>query len=144
MHLSLTTPRGSAVDTEVEEVTAPGQLGEFGVLPGHIPFLSALRPGVFVYRSKESGSHIYAVGEGILQVGHTGAGGGGKIRVLVDQALPAQQVDRDAAAKELVALDAELNAWKKDLGGEYKALLVRRAWAAARVEAAGRVAGAVH
>ena len=45
MQLSVTTPRGALVDTEVDEVTAPGALGEFGVLPGHVPFLSALKPG---------------------------------------------------------------------------------------------------
>ena len=40
----------------------------------------------------------------------------------------------------MAAADAELGKWKKDLGGEYKALLNRRAWAAARVDAAARVA----
>ena len=46
MRLSVTTPRGALVDTDVEEVTAPGELGEFGVLPGHVPLMSALKPGV--------------------------------------------------------------------------------------------------
>jgi F-type H+-transporting ATPase subunit epsilon len=141
MHLSLTTPRGSVVDAEVEEVTAPGSLGEFGVLPGHVPFLSAPRPGVFVYRTKE-GSRLFAVGEGILEVGQSKdatAPSAAKVLVLVDEAVPAKEIDRDAAANELAAIDAELSSWKKDVGGEYRALVVRRAWAAARVDAASRV-----
>ena len=42
MRLSVTTPQGALVEADVDEVTAPGALGEFGVLPGHVPFLSAL------------------------------------------------------------------------------------------------------
>ncbi|HEY0711090.1 MAG TPA: F0F1 ATP synthase subunit epsilon, partial [Polyangia bacterium] len=63
MRLSVTTPRGSLVETEVDEITAPGALGEFGILPGHIPFVSSLKPGVFVYRIKGD-AHVLAVGEG--------------------------------------------------------------------------------
>ena len=53
MRLSVTTPRGALVDTDVEEVTAPGELGEFGVLPGHVPLMSALKPGVLWYKGKD-------------------------------------------------------------------------------------------
>lgn len=137
MHLSLTTPSGSLINAEVDEVTAPGALGEFGVLPGHVAFLSVLKPGVFVYRTKD-GPRYFAVGQGVLEVARSGSDD--KVLVLVQQALAARDVDREAAAKELAALDAELAAWKKDAPAELQALLVRRAWAAARLDAAGRVA----
>lgn len=138
MRLSITTPRGSLVDADVDEIAAPGALGEFGVLPGHVPFLSVLRPGVLVYRTKE-GPRILAVGEGVLEVARA-ATGADKILVLVDQAQNAREIDRDAATRELAGLDGELARWKGDLGGEYQALLVRRAWASARIDAADRVA----
>ena len=67
MKLSLTTPRGAVVDTDVEEVTAPGELGEFGVLPGHVALMSALRPGVLSYKAKDH-TGLVAVGQGYLQV----------------------------------------------------------------------------
>ena len=38
------------LDEEVDEVTGPGQLGEFGVLPNHIAFLTILVPGELSYR----------------------------------------------------------------------------------------------
>jgi len=139
MRLSLTTPRGALVDAEVDEVTAPGALGEFGVLPGHVPFLSVLKPGVFVYRTKE-GARFLAVGGGVLEVARIAGDKGDKVLVLVDQATHAREVDRDAAAKELAALDQEIAHWKKETAGEYQALLARRAWAAARVDAAARIA----
>src|SRR5687768_14624159 len=132
MRLSVTTPRGSLVETDVDELSAPGALGEFGVLPGHVPFLSALRPGVFVYRHKHD-AHVLAVSDGILEV--VRAEGGDKVLVLVSDARGAEEIDREAAAKDVAAADAELNHWNKDLGGEYKALVTRRAWAAAQLDA---------
>jgi F-type H+-transporting ATPase subunit epsilon len=136
MRLSVTTPRGALVETEVDEVAAPGVLGEFDILPGHVPFLSALRPGVLLFRSSKDGGRLLAVGEGVLEVARTPEGD--KILVLVDNAAHAREVDREAAAKELAELDNKLQHWKEELGGEYQATLTRRAWAAARVEAADR------
>src|SRR6185295_701986 len=144
MRLSVTTPRGSLVDTDVEEIVAPGALGEMGILPGHIPLMSSLKPGVLVYRTKDH-TGIVAVGQGFLQVAPVAATAGGgiapphdRVLVLVDQALPAAGVDRPAAERELGQADVELAAWKRDLDGSYQALLVRRAWAQARVDAASR------
>lgn len=135
MRLSVTTPRGSLVETDVDEVSAPGALGEFGILPGHVPFLSALKPGVFVYRNKDH-SRILAVSEGVLEVARTD--GGEKVIVLVSEAASAEEIDRAAAEKEVNAADSELAQWKGELGGDYQALLVKRAWAQARAEAAAR------
>ena len=137
MRLSVTTPRGALVDADVQELIAPGALGEFGVLPGHIPFLSVLRPGVLVYWTKE-GSRTLAVGDGVLEVAR--AGQTDKILVLVDRATPVGEIDVDAATRELATLDGEIARWNKDATGEYRALLTRRAWAAARIEASKRAA----
>jgi F-type H+-transporting ATPase subunit epsilon len=136
MRLSVTTPRGALVETDVDEVVAPGALGEFGVLPGHVPFLSALQPGVFVFRSNNQ-SRVLAVSEGVLEVARSN--GGDKVIVLVSEALHAEEVDRPTAEKELAAADGELARWDRDLGGEHKALLTRRAWAAARLAATARL-----
>jgi F-type H+-transporting ATPase subunit epsilon len=141
MRLSITTPRGALVDTDVEEVTAPGVLGEMGILPGHIPLMSALKPGVLVYRTKEHVG-VVAVGQGFLQVAPVPATPGhaatDRVLVLVNHALPAGGVDRTAAEKELGEVDGEVARWKRDLDGEYQSLMLRRGWAAARIEAAAR------
>jgi F-type H+-transporting ATPase subunit epsilon len=136
LRLSVTTPRGALVEADVLEVIAPGAKGEFDVLPEHVPFLSALNPGVLVYRTSD-GPHVLAVGAGVLEVARH-AGQADKVIVLVDQALTGSEIDAAAAAKDLAAADSELAGWKKDLDGEYQALLARRGWAVARVEAAGR------
>lgn len=137
MHLTITTPRGYLVQTQVEEIAAPGLLGEFGVLPGHIPFMSVLKPGVLSYRVKEGLKHL-AVGDGILQIARTADGD--KIEVLVNRGEHGKDIDREAAQKELSAADSELAKSKAETMAELKPLQDRRAWAAAQVDAAGRTA----
>lgn len=135
MHLTVTTPRGYLVQAEVEEVVAPGALGEFGVLPGHIPFMSVLKPGVLAYRLKDGVKYL-AVGDGILQVARVQDGD--KVEVLVDRGEHGKDVKRDAAQKELAAADSELAKSKAEAMAELKPLQDRRAWAAAQIEAADR------
>jgi F-type H+-transporting ATPase subunit epsilon len=152
VRFSLTTPRGALVDVEVDEVTAPGALGEFGVLPGHVPLMSALKPGVLVYRSTVGASgakeHVgtIAVGAGFLQVAPLTQADTAhdRVLVLVDQALAASGIDKAEAQKDLAAADKELADWKTELDGAYQALVVRRQWAQARLDAADRAPGATH
>ncbi|HVV50049.1 MAG TPA: ATP synthase F1 subunit epsilon [Polyangia bacterium] len=141
MKLSLTTPKGALVDTDVEEVTAPGEIGELGVLPGHVPLMTALRPGVLSYKSKEHDG-VVAVGQGFLQVApqaRADAPGRDRVLVLVDQALAAADVDRDLAGRDLAEAEKALAAWKGELDGAYHALVLRRGWAQARLDAAARI-----
>jgi F-type H+-transporting ATPase subunit epsilon len=143
MRLSVTTPRGALVDMDVEEVTAPGELGEFGVLPGHVPLMSALKPGVLWYKGKDR-SGVLAIGQGFLQVaplpqGDDRAGGRDRVLVLVDQAITAKDVDRASAEKDLAAAERELAAWTGELDGRHQNLVERRGWAQARLDASARV-----
>jgi F-type H+-transporting ATPase subunit epsilon len=141
MKLSLTTPKGALVDTDVEEVTAPGAIGELGVLPGHVPLMTSLRPGVLSYKSKEHDG-VLAVGQGFLQVAPQARADDtarDRVLVLVDQALAAADVDRDAASRDLAEADKALAAWKGELDGAYHALVLRRGWAQARLDAAARI-----
>jgi F-type H+-transporting ATPase subunit epsilon len=75
MHLEVLTPQKSAVTAEVDEVTVPGLAGEFGVLPGHTPFLSALRAGTLSWRGKGGAGSLH-IGPGYCEVD-------GKDRVVV-------------------------------------------------------------
>jgi F-type H+-transporting ATPase subunit epsilon len=135
MHLTVTTPRGYLVQAEVDEISAPGALGEFGILPGHIPFMSVLKPGVLSYRGKD-GLKQLAVGDGILQVARVSDGD--KIEVLVNRGEHGKDVDRQAAERELSAADSELAKSKSESMAELKPLQDRRAWAAAQLDAANR------
>lgn len=135
MHLTVTTPRGYLVQAEVDEISAPGVLGEFGVLPGHIPFMSVLKPGVLSYRGKDGLKHL-AVGDGILQIARVSDGD--RVEVLVDRGEHGKDVDREAAQRAIASADAELARSKAESMAELKPLQDRRAWAAAQADAASR------
>jgi F-type H+-transporting ATPase subunit epsilon len=145
MKLSLTTPRGALVDTDVDEITAPGEVGELGILPGHVPLMTTLRPGVLWYKAGEH-QGLVAVGEGFLQVAPDLKAGDNtqhdRVLVLVDEAVAAGDVDREAAARELANADRDLAGWKGELDGSHAALVNRRGWAQARLDAANRAAPA--
>src|SRR5918999_1521992 len=59
IRLRVVTPSRLVLDEEVAEFTAPGELGEFGVLPNHIAFLSTLLPGELSY--KQDGKKVSLV-----------------------------------------------------------------------------------
>src|SRR6185295_6750224 len=92
---------------EVEEVVAPGAAGEFGVLPDHITFLTALAPGRLVYRSGTQ-RNVVAIFGGYAEVVDN------VMTVLADGAEPARQIDLEAARRgqqeteqALAALDVD-------------------------------------
>ena len=45
-HFSLVSPERELFSGEVNQVDAPGTEGDFGVLEGHAPFMTALREGI--------------------------------------------------------------------------------------------------
>mgnify|MGYP003580122685 CR=1 FL=1 len=67
IRLRVVTPTSLVIDEEVDEVTAPGELGEFGVLPNHIAFLSTLVPGVLTYKQGAK-NQILAISGGYAEV----------------------------------------------------------------------------
>jgi F-type H+-transporting ATPase subunit epsilon len=128
--VNLVTPKGVVAHTDADSVTAPGELGEFELLPGHVPMLTALRPGVLVIGTKTRAR--YAVSSGYLRVDPAGA-----VEILVEQAVPAKDIDLDSAKNELKTSEAELAKWgDKAQDGEYTNLSQRAGWARARIDAA--------
>lgn len=125
LSVNVVTPKGSITAREADEVIAPGVEGEFGLLPGHIPFVSALRAGVLVIRKGQE-RQVYAVGPGLLQVG-----AGGKAQILVGQAVPAQELDLEAARADKAKAEASLKAENV----ETRLLRAELDWAQARIDA---------
>ena len=50
--LEVVTPYGQVMSEEVDEVVAAGTEGEFGVLPGHVSFVTTLKVGMLTYKSE--------------------------------------------------------------------------------------------
>ncbi|MFH0899738.1 MAG: ATP synthase F1 subunit epsilon [Pseudomonadota bacterium] len=127
--LSIVTPVGRALAGDADELTAPGVLGEFGILPGHVPFLSAVKAGVITYRDGNKRCSL-AVGPGYVQVG-----AGDRVLVLVRMAVMPENADSVEAQREIDEISAKM---KKGLaqGPELSALEAQLAWARARLAVA--------
>jgi len=67
LQLSIVTPDEEALDMSCDEVVAPGIDGEMGLMAGHIPLVSVLRPGVLVARNGND-SEVFAVGTGYVEI----------------------------------------------------------------------------
>jgi F-type H+-transporting ATPase subunit epsilon len=90
MKLEIVTPYKKVVDIEVDEVTATGKLGEFGVLPGHAPFLTSLRIGELCYKNNGVGTCM-ALNWGYFEIRDD------KIIVLVETAEASDEIDVERA-----------------------------------------------
>jgi F-type H+-transporting ATPase subunit epsilon len=101
IQLEIVTPRGRALVASVDEVTAPSVEGEFGVLPGHLPLLVALRTGLVSYR-QGSETKRCAVGQGFAEAGPD------KLIILTDEYAERAQLDPVVIRKELGEVQGEL------------------------------------
>lgn len=66
--LEIVTPDRLFFAEQVDEMTAPGSEGEFGVLAGHTPFLTSLKPGSCIYKKGTDTKRI-VIGPGYAEVG---------------------------------------------------------------------------
>jgi len=128
--VDLVTPYRKVLSVEVDEITATGALGEFGVLPGHAPFLTSLKIGELSYK-KDGALHHMALNWGYFEVEND------KVTVLVQTAETADEIDLARAKAAMSRAETEL----KSLTPEdknfrvYEAALER---AVVRVQVAGK------
>ena len=130
LRLELVTPYKKALSEDVDEVTAPGTLGEFGILPGHTPLLTTLKIGELSYRRGSEVFHL-AVNWGYVEVEDD------KVTVLVETAEPADEIDLERARAALGRAEEAL----RKLSTEDKDFLVMQAAlerALIRIQVAGR------
>lgn len=103
LKLEVVTPTGKVLSADADSVTAPGALGEFGVLPEHRPGLVMLGGGVLHHtKGGKEGTPVYIRG-GVAEVRPDG------VLVLADEATRGDAIDRGEAeallAKTIAAFD---------------------------------------
>lgn len=91
--IQIVTPSRLVIRDDVEEAVAPGAMGDFGVLPGHAPFMSAIRVGE-IWTRKGSARTAYVVANGWAEVSP------GRMIVLVEGAEREGEIDVDHAEEE--------------------------------------------
>jgi len=114
----LVMPERELANTEADMVVVPGSEGDFGVLHGHAPLISTVRPGVIEVLQGNKVEQRFIVVGGIAEVTPE------RCTVLADEAMPFEQVtpeelaERERAAQEQLsdaATDAEKVVAQKNL-----------------------------
>lgn len=131
IRLEVVTPEGSVLSELVDELTSPSQRGTFGVLPGHVPLMAALRIGLISYR--QGGTSIScAVGPGFVEVADDHA------ILLTDRFCRKDDVDVVDTRMRLKDVSAKLTAWNEEPGTpEHDQLVAEEQWLAALLELYG-------
>ena len=130
IQLEVVTPERRVLSRKVSMVTAPGIQGEFGVLPGHIPFMTPLGTGILSYKSSD-GAEAMVVSQGFAEVN------GDKVTVLAERADLLSEIDPAKAQEELKALEERIKG-KGMADDDFDKLRAEVERAAARIQLAGR------
>lgn len=108
IHFDLVSPEQMLLSEDVTMVTLPGTEGYFGVLAGHAPVISTLRPGVIEVKDGESGDMRIFVRGGFAEVDPT------KVVVLAEEAIPLADLDVEALESRIRDTEEDLTAAKTD------------------------------
>ena len=118
VHFELVSPERLLRAAEVYMVVVPGSEGDFGVLPGHAPLMSTIRPGtIAIYPASmaDTPERIFIDG-GFAEVGPNG------LTILAESATPVAELNIEAAAASLAEARELLRAAK----GEAETLIAQK------------------
>ena len=100
-HFELVSPEKLVFSGDVEQVDVPGVEGDFGVLAGHAPTVSTLRPGIVTVHGAGGEQKIVVLG-GFAEVSAEG------LTVLADVAEAIQDIDRESIAARIREMEARI------------------------------------
>jgi F-type H+-transporting ATPase subunit epsilon len=115
-HFDLVSPEKLLFSGDVEQVDVPGIEGDFGVLAGHAPLVTTLRPGILTVRGASGAEKIVVLG-GFAEVSAEG------LTVLADVAEAVEDFDRSVISTRIS--DTEQRIAKTEPGSELDKLIAR-------------------
>lgn len=108
LHIDVVSAERSMFSGEATFVVLPGESGELGILPGHTPLISRIRPGTLkIVMSDGHEEHIFVAG-GILEIQP------GKVTVLSDTAIRAADLDESKALEARARAEEALRNSKEE------------------------------
>ena len=107
LQVELVTAEGRVLSTEADFVKLPGQSGELGVLPQHIPLLTPLKPGEVLVRNGSDEQYLFVAG-GFVEIKPD------RVVILADVAEHADQIDEAQAQRDLDAARQRIAAQPSD------------------------------
>lgn len=119
--VTLVTPEKLLLQKEIDELIAPGVLGEFGILPYHAPFLTALAMGICTFRKGNTYDYVVIKG-GFLEVNNN------KIIILAENSEIGNKIDLQKTLEEKTTIEHKLQDKNKLDDKSYKELEMDLAW----------------
>jgi len=107
LHFELVSPERLLMSDDVDAVEIPGTEGDMGILPGHAPVLSTLRPGVVTVTRGGKAERIFVRG-GFAEVNPQG------LTVLAEVAIPVAELDASRIAQQIRNAEDDVNDAKTD------------------------------
>ncbi|MBI1236566.1 MAG: F0F1 ATP synthase subunit epsilon [Alphaproteobacteria bacterium] len=108
LHFDLVSPERRLFQGDVDMVVVPGEDGDFGVLPGHAPVMSAIRSGAISVHDGQDVRRTFIHG-GFAEVTPDG------LTVLAEEAIDLASVDREQLAKDLTEAKEDIGLARDDL-----------------------------
>jgi F-type H+-transporting ATPase subunit epsilon len=102
IQLEVVTPEKAVVNESVQTVVAPGVLGEFGVLIGHTPFMTAVKTGIVRYKDTEGKENYLFVSGGFAEALPD------KLTILAESAEKRQDIDIERAKDSMARAEKRL------------------------------------
>ncbi len=90
MQLTVITPDKTVIDKDIDELIVNTPSGQIGILPNHMPLVTAVTPGEMILKIKGNPEH-YALTGGFLEVGREG------ITLLADYAIHSEEIEVEKA-----------------------------------------------
>jgi F-type H+-transporting ATPase subunit epsilon len=136
INLEVVTPDKSVVSDEAQMVVAPGEYGEFGVLPGHTTFLTTLQVGMIRYKDQGGNERIVFVNGGFAEVMLN------TVTVLAESAERRRDIDLERARAALKRAEERLAeaSRKEDIDFRRAQVALQRAIARLKIAGGGRAA----
>ncbi|MGD0024978.1 MAG: F0F1 ATP synthase subunit epsilon [Xanthobacteraceae bacterium] len=94
LHFEFVSPERVLFSGDVDQVDLPGAEGDMGILPGHAPLVTALRPGIVTIFREGAREPVVVIG-GFAEVSPAG------LTVLADRAMPRESFDTAMLAAEI-------------------------------------------
>jgi F-type H+-transporting ATPase subunit epsilon len=106
IRLEIVTPYGQILGEDVDEIATSGSEGDFGVLPGHVNFITTLKVGMLTYRIGNATKYVF-INSGYAEVGPD------KVTILADSAEVSEEIDVERARAAMKRAEERLRQQEK-------------------------------
>lgn len=125
MHVDIVSAEAAIFSGFAERISVTGIIGELGILPGHTPLLTAIKPGQVRITRQQGEEELYYVSGGMLEVQPD------VVTILADTVTRASDLDEAAAIAAQEKAEKSLSEHKA--GIEYSKAITELAEAAAQI-----------